>query len=59
MSDSFEHGNEPPGSIKGGIFLDQVSGHHILKKGSAPAILLFLPLALQPFSALASDFSVS
>jgi hypothetical protein len=36
MVGSFEHGNEPAGSIKGGEFLDHMSDYQILKKDSAP-----------------------
>jgi hypothetical protein len=31
-----EHGNEPPGSIKGEEFLDQLSDYKLLKNDSAP-----------------------
>lgn len=40
MAESSEHGNEPPGFIKGGTFLNQVCGHQILKKGSVLVRLL-------------------
>jgi hypothetical protein len=33
---SCEHGNEPPGSIKGGEFLDYLSNYQLFKKDSAP-----------------------
>jgi len=33
---SYEHGNEPSGSIKGKTFLNQLSGYWLFKKGSAP-----------------------
>jgi hypothetical protein len=33
---SWEHGNEPLGSIKGGKFLDQLSDLQLLKKNSTP-----------------------
>jgi len=29
-----EHGNEPPGSIEGGIFLDCLSDYQLLKDSS-------------------------
>jgi hypothetical protein len=32
---SFQHSNEPPGSIKSGEFLDQLSNYKFLKKASA------------------------
>jgi hypothetical protein len=31
-----EHGNEPSGSIKRGVFSDQLSDYQFLKKDSAP-----------------------
>jgi hypothetical protein len=31
VPDSYEHGNEPPGSIKGGELLDQLNDHQHLK----------------------------
>jgi hypothetical protein len=31
-----EYGNKPPGSIKGGAFLDQLSDNQLLKKDAAP-----------------------
>jgi hypothetical protein len=31
-----EHGNEPSGSVKGGVFLDYLSDCWLLKKDSAP-----------------------
>jgi hypothetical protein len=31
-----EHGNEPSGSIKGEVFLDQLSDYQLLKMDSAP-----------------------
>jgi hypothetical protein len=33
---SYEHGNEPSGSIKGGEFLDQLSDFQLLLKVSIP-----------------------
>jgi len=33
---SYEHGNVPSGSIKGGRSLDQLSEHSLLKKDSSP-----------------------
>jgi hypothetical protein len=35
VTGSCEHGNEPSGSVKGGVFLDQLSGCWLLKKDSA------------------------
>jgi len=31
-----EHGNEPSGSIKGEVFLDQLSEYQLTKKASVP-----------------------
>jgi hypothetical protein len=36
MASSCEHGNEPPGSIKGGEFLEYPSYYLLLKNDSAP-----------------------
>jgi hypothetical protein len=35
MASSCEHCNEPPGSIKSGEFLDQLSDYLLVKKDSA------------------------
>jgi hypothetical protein len=35
LAGSCEYGNEPFGSIKGGVFLDQLSDCQLLKKDSA------------------------
>jgi hypothetical protein len=38
-----EHGNELPGSIKGGVFLDQLSDIHLLKRDSVPTGAVGVP----------------
>jgi hypothetical protein len=36
VAGSYEHGNEPSRSIKGGEFLDCVSDYQLVKRASAP-----------------------
>jgi hypothetical protein len=36
VTGSYEHGNEPSGSVKGDEFLDQMNDYQLLKKDSAP-----------------------
>jgi len=47
VADSSQDGNEPPGSIKCGEFLDQLSEYQICKKGSALKIYLTLVYTLK------------
>jgi hypothetical protein len=36
VAGSYEHGNEPSGSIKGGEFLDWLNDYYLLNKDSTP-----------------------
>jgi hypothetical protein len=38
----YQHGNEPSGFIKGGIFLDQLIDYQILNKDSTPSLLSYV-----------------
>jgi hypothetical protein len=38
VAGSYEHGNEPSGSIKSGEFVEYLSDYQLLKKGSDPWI---------------------
>jgi hypothetical protein len=42
VTGSFEHDNEPSGSVDGGEFVDYLSDYSLLKKDFAPCIYLFL-----------------
>jgi hypothetical protein len=42
MADSFEHGNEPSGSVKLREFVVRLSDSSLFKKDSAPYSVLFL-----------------